>query len=736
MSLTHATALPLLQESLVPVLLPLPLGRTYDYAVPTDMALRPGDWVTVPLGRRQEIGVVWDGAPDGAIDPVKLKPVIARLPLTPLAAANRRFVDWVARYTVSAAGDVLRMGMRAPGVFDPPRPALAYRRADAPIPGDLRITPARRRVLALLEDGPPRVPAELAREAGCTPAVIRGLASAGVLEAVALAERMPFDLPQPDNAEVTLSPHQQVAAEALRDSLGKGAYAAILLDGVTGSGKTEVYFEAVAEAVRQGRQVLILLPEIALSAAFIERFERRFGVSPALWHSDITGRSRRLTWQAVAEGSARVVVGARSALFLPYADLGLIVVDEEHDPAFKQEDGVVYHARDMAVARGRLDDFPVVLVSATPSLETQVNVDRGRYNRLHLPARHGGAQLPDIALVNLLTDPPPRQCWLSPTVRAAVTETLAAGEQALLFLNRRGYAPLTLCRSCGYPMECPNCTAWLVEHRFTDELRCHHCDYRQRMPDVCPACGAEDSFAACGPGVERIEEETRALFPDAVIEVLASDTVTRPAELHAALARIRDGEVDIVIGTQIIAKGHHFPLLTLVAVIDADIGLEGGDLRAGERTYQLLHQVSGRAGRGDRPGRVLIQTHRPEHPVIKALAGGERDAFMQAEASAREQSRMPPFSRMAALIFSGREGLQVEAVANLVSRHRPELQDVRILGPTQAPMALLRGRHRQRMMVIAPREVNIQKVITDWLNPIKLPSSVRIQIDIDPYSFL
>ena len=720
----------------VQVLLPLPLDGAYDYKLPADMTLEPGDWVEVPLGNRREIGLVWGTEGAGNVAEAKLKTVHSTLPVPRLSWVNRRFIDWVAGYTLTPAGEVLRMAMRAPGAFDPPKAALAYRRSDTPLPKELRLTPARVRVLELLADGPPRTPADLAREAGCGSGVIRSLAAAGVLASVPMTPALDTGTPDPDAGGVTLSGDQAEAAAELRAAVDIGGYRAIVLDGVTGSGKTEVYFEAVAETLRQERQALVLLPEIALSTAFLDRFERRFGARPAVWHSDITGRTRRLTWRAVADGSAKVVIGARSALFLPYADLGLIVVDEEHDPGYKQEDGVTYHARDMAVVRARLGGFPVCLVSATPALETLVNIEHGRYQRLSLSARHGGAALPQIGLVDLRRDPPPRQSWLSPPVRAALGEALADGEQALLFLNRRGYAPLTLCRTCGYPLECPNCTAWLVEHRYFWRLQCHHCGHSEPKPEIFPSCGDRDSLNPCGPGVERIEEETRGLFPEARIEVLASDTVARPAELQAALQRIREGAVDIVIGTQIIAKGHHFPMLTLVTVIDADIGLEGGDLRAGERTFQLLQQVAGRAGRGSRPGQVMVQTYRPDHPVIAALAAGDRDTFMAAEMHAREQGGMPPFTRLAALILSGPEEGEVDAVARELSRARPNVEGVRILGPAPAPLAVLRGRHRRRFLVNAPKDVAIQQVIAAWLQPIKPPNSVRVQVDIDPYSFM
>jgi primosomal protein N' (replication factor Y) len=537
----------------------------------------------------------------------------------------------------------------------------------------------------------------------------------GVLETVAHALLCPSPNPLPTGERAQVKP--------------------ILMDGVTGAGKTETYFEAVAEALKSDKQVLILLPEIALSNAFLDRFQSRFGCPPALWHSHLTPAQRKRTWRGVAKGETKVIVGARSALFLPFSDLGLIIVDEEHDPAYKQEDGVMYHARDMAVVRAHLSNIPVVLVSATPSLETMHNAWNGKYEHLHLPDRFGGARLPDIHLIDLRSDKPERQHFIAPSLTRAMQDTLERGEQVLLFLNRRGYAPLTLCRACGHRMGCPRCTSWLVEHKKSGTLQCHHCGYGQKIPKACPECGAEETMAPCGPGVERIFEETSALFPDARIMVLASDTAESPEELKGMLDKIRGQEVDIVIGTQIIAKGHHFPGLTCVGVIDADLGLAGGDLRAAERTYQLLHQVAGRAGREELKGHVYLQTFMPEHPIMQALTQGERNAFLEAESFERESAHMPPYSRLAGIIISGRELPQVQAAAKELGRTAPRAEGLQVLGPAPAIMAMLRGKHRYRLLVNADKKIDIQKALKEWVSHVKHPSTVRVQIDIDPQSF-
>jgi primosomal protein N' (replication factor Y) len=714
----------------VSVLLPLPLAGAYDYAVPAGLGLAPGDFVRVPLGNRVVTGVVW-GAAEGDIEEHRLKDIDARLDVPPLPGVTRRFIDWVANYTLASHGAVLRMAMSVPAALEPPRQRLAYA-----LGGELpaRMTPERERVRAVLAEGPPRGVRDLAAEAAVGEGVVRGLIKAGGLVTVPLPADAPYPVPDPERPGAKLTAAQGEAVAALPDPVA--GFQVALLEGVTGAGKTEVYLEAVAACLRAGRQVLVLLPEIALTAQWLQRFEDRFGAPPAEWHSELTQSQRRRCWRAVARGRAPVVVGARSALFLPYPDLGLIVVDEEHDGSFKQEEGVVYNARDMAVVRASLGGLPIVLVSATPSLETVINAESGRYRRLHLPERHGSAGLPGIEAVDMRATPPECGQWLSPRVREGLVQTLAVGEQAMLFLNRRGYAPLTLCRACGHRLECPNCSAWLVEHRFSGRLQCHHCGHAQTRPEACPSCRAERSLVACGPGVERVAEEVQALLPEARLAVMTSDTLAGPRAAHELVQRVSAREIDVLVGTQVMAKGHHFPLLTLVGVIDADLGLGGGDLRAAERTYQLLSQVAGRAGRAERPGRVLLQTYMPEHPVMAALIAGDPQGFLEREADARRARSLPPFGRLAALIVSGADEGAVARTARDLARAAPRSPEIDVLGPAPAPLSLLRGRHRQRLLLKAGREVNVQALLRRWLGAVQWPAGIRVQVDVDPYSFL
>ena len=711
------------------VLIPLALDTAYSYAL-GGIEAGEGDVVQVPLGTREAVGVVWS-VREGAGD--NLKKVSALLEAPPIPAAMRRFVDWVAWYTLCPRGSVLAMGLKLPDLGRAETARVGLRLSGPP---PQRMTPARARVIAAAEGGLVFLKRDLAEAAGVSAGVLDGLVDEGTLEPVALRPDPVSEPPDPDHVRPALSPAQGDAAASLAEAVRAGS-GVTLLEGVTGSGKTEVYFEAVAEAVRQGRQALILMPEIALTAQFLDRFSRRFGVRPALWHSGVSGRKRERLYAGIAAGEVQVVAGARSALFLPYAKLGLVIVDEEHEAAYKQEDGVHYHARDMAVVRGKLEGCAVVLASATPSIETRVNAERGRYARQHLPERFGGRLMPHIRAVDMKRDPPPRGRWLSPTLTYSMQDALDAGEQVLLFLNRRGYAPLTLCRACAHRYECPNCSAWLVEHRFRRSLVCHHCGHVERTPSVCVACGTVDSLVSCGPGVERIAEEVAELFSDKRAIVLSSDFPGGTERLRQELAEIAQGAFDIVIGTQLVAKGHNFPLMTLVGVLDADIGLTSGDPRAAERTFQLLQQVTGRAGRGDKPGRALVQTYQPDHPVLAALISGDAERFYREETRVREAAGLPPFGRLAALVVSAAERDQAEAHARAMARVAEAPAGVTVLGPAEAPLALIRGRWRFRLLVKTARDTDLQGFLRAWLGRAPKPrGSVRVEIDVDPQSFL
>jgi primosomal protein N' (replication factor Y) (superfamily II helicase) len=721
-------------KRIVDVLIPVALDHAYSYRVPDGLALAPGDIVRVPLGTRECTAVVWadNASPNPRLDN-RLKDVAARLDIPPLRPELRQLVEWVAGYTLSPRGMVARMTLRMGEHLGAERLRVGIRLAGAPPD---HMTPARARVLRLLADGLAHGKSDAAHEAGVSVGVIDGLIDEGTLEVLALPAAKVAGQPDPYYAVPDFSAAQAEAGAALRERVREG-FSVTLLDGVTGSGKTEVYFEAIAEAVARGRQSLILMPEIALTGQFLDRFAARFGVRPAEWHSELSPRRRARTWHAVAGGEVSVVAGARSALFLPYADLGVIIVDEEHDAAYKQEDGVHYHARDMAVVRAHIAKIPVVLASATPSVETEVNARRGRYRRLHLPERFGGAHLPAIEAIDLTREGPPRGRYVAPRLAEAVKIALERKEQALLFLNRRGYAPLTLCRACGFRFSCPNCDAWLVDHRFRRRLVCHHCGFFTPQLPACPKCHAAASFVACGPGVERLEEEAAALFPQARIMVLSSDLIATAEHMREELKAIAEGHVDIIIGTQLVAKGHHFPKLNLVGIVDADLGLSNGDPRAAERTFQLLHQVAGRAGRETGRGYGYLQTHQPNHPVMQALIAGDRDAFYATEIAARERAHDPPFGRLASLVISGPDRPSTEGFARRLAGAAPPEETVRVLGPAEAPIAVVRGRHRFRLLVKAARGFDLSGYLRDWLaRAPKAGAGVKLEVDVDPMSFL
>ena len=715
------------------VLIPLPVQEAFDYEVPETLDLARGDQVAVPLGPRLLRGVVAEVRETTGSNR-RLKAVERRLDDPSLPERTVDFVEWAARWTLNAPGEMAQAalkGLRAPR----PRPERRVRRVGGRDP--VRVTPARTAVLEALGERALPGP-DLARAAGVSSGVVKGLVDEGVLEVVEIEAAAAFDRPDPDHAPAVLTPDQAASAEAVAQGVIAGGFRPFLLDGVTGSGKTEAYLEAAARALKADpeAQVLILLPEIALTQALIERLRARFGAAPAEWHSGVAPPRRRQVWEAVRAGRCNIVVGARSALFLPFVNLRLVIVDEEHDGSFKQDEGLVYHGRDMAVARARIEGATVVLASATPSLETLWNARTGRYGWLRLGARHGVAVMPDIGLVDLRQDPPDPQTWLSRSLRTAIAGTLAAGEQTLLFLNRRGYAPVVLCRACGHRMTAPDTDSWLVEHRYTGRLVCHLTGFSMPRPRACPACGTEDSLVAVGPGVERIEEEVRSLFPEARIAVFSSDTTPDAASARALIEAMTRGEIDILVATQAAAKGHNFPGLTLVGVVDADLGLRGGDLRAAERTYQLLAQATGRAGRADRPGRALLQTWTPEHPVLQALAAGDRDAFVEVEMAEREMALLPPHGRLAALILSSENAQAVEATARALAEAIPNAERLEVYGPADAPLALVRGRRRKRLLVRADRDVDLQGFLRAWLARVKVPGSVRLTVDVDPYSFL
>ena len=712
------------------ILFPVNVPGAFDYAVPKDMELSVGDFVYAPIGKQMKLGVVTGFGP--AKEGRELKEIAERKLTRPLSPEMIEFIKWTAKYNVASPGQVFRMVLRSYKALDP-SPVVSYYSPTGAAPSQL--TPSRRAVLR--EGGPfPARASEIAARAGVSAGVVKGLVKVGAMQELAMPVDMPFEEPDPDHPGMELTEGQEDAAKELVAQMQMQDFSVSLLDGVTGSGKTEVYFEAVAEALRQGGQVLVLVPEIALTQAGMSRFEKRFGVKPAEWHSAAGDAPRRRVWREVAQGRAKLVVGARSALYLPFADLKLIVVDEEHDTSYKQEEGVIYNARDMSIVRAKLSRHAVILASATPSLESLHNARSGKFAHIVLPERPGAAVLPEIGLVDLKENQPEKGDFLSAPLIEAVRAGLEQGDQSMLYLNRRGYAPLIICRSCGEKLKSPDTDSWLVEHRATGRAMCHLTGFSMRMPTLCPNCKAEDSLTAVGPGVERVAEEAARHVPDAKIEIFSSDTAGNPNAIRERMDRMAAGEIDILVGTQMVVKGHNFPHLTFVGVVDGDLGLAGGDPRAGERTYQTLVQVAGRAGRAEKPGRALIQTHQPEHEALLALAAGDRELFIGVELAMREMLGLPPFGKLAAVIISGPDLNKTEALAKKMVSLAPRADGIEILGPSEPPIGRLRGLFRRRLFVQAETAVNLSRYMAVWRTKIRPAAKYKIQIDIDPQSFM
>lgn len=717
------------------ILFPLPIGKLFDYTVPEKETVQAGSYVIAPFGPNKRIGVVWKVVPENEEPNRKLKSISEVFAVPPMPKRMRDFIEFVAKYTVKQLGQVLKLSMRSLEAFKNAPSITTYE-----LTGDIpqRLTPTRKAVISAISSMKSPTLSELAKEAGVSTSVVKGMVKIGVLRTVETSSDKPFTLPIPTESKKALTNEQLSAVASIRIAQDAKNFAPIVVDGVTGSGKTEVYFEAIAKALRDDEkaQILILLPEIALTQSILKRFADRFEAEPTVWHSELSDSQRRRAWREVAFGRARIVVGARSALFLPFTKLGLIVIDEEHDTSYKQDEGVNYNGRDIAVAKAKFEDACILLGSATPSLESTSNTESGRYGLVTLSARPGTARLPDIKLIDMRKQSPDKGRSLSATLVNEIRETAQRGEQSLLFINRRGYAPLVLCKSCGEKLMSPDTHSWLTEHLSSGRLICHLTGYSIPKPKKCPKCDMDHSLIGIGPGVERIAEEVVGFLPHATVEVFSSDTTETAEDTKNMIERMARGEIDVLVGTQIVAKGHNFPNLTLVGVIDGDSGIKGGDPRAGERTFQLLSQVAGRAGRAEKPGRAFIQTYSPDNPAMIALAAGDRDGFMRIERDMRSELGLPPFGRLAALIVSAPSANEANDAGRTIAQSAPNAKNVKVFGPAPAPITMIRGRHRRRFLVQSPRNVDLSAFMSTWRKSFKLPRNVRVNLDIDPYSFL
>ncbi len=711
----------------------------YDYRLTAPAAI--GTFVGVRVMNRICVGIVW-GIGDSGLPHDKIKDVSlvydAKIPVNDM--------QWILRmseWTLIPMGMVLRLIVNIPDAFSPPRTEQLY---SFNFDSNARITQNRQAIMDAFasNDNDPMTVADIQNIARVSPSVVRTMIKNGGLIPGAQREKN-IDtciFTYQDLGNIKLNEQQQNAADAIGESIESGGFSVYLLDGITGSGKTQVYFDSAWRAYSQGKSVLLMMPEIALTAQFMSRFESRFGAPPVVWHSNLTAARRREIWRGVLNGKIKIIVGTRSALFLPWQDLGLVVIDEEHDTSYKQEDMGNYHARDMAILRAKISGFPVVLASATPSAETLENVNIGKYKSLRLTSRYGGAQLPEITTIDLRENRPTSYMigdveqtgYLSPLLCDALSETLAQGHQAMLFINRRGFAPIVQCKKCGWTATCQECSVGMTYHKRIGKLLCHMCGRTAPLSKVCPDCGCDVSMR--GIGLEKIQEEVTARFPNVRTALVSSDVITSRQVLERLVKQLEDGEIDIVIGTQILAKGHHFPNLTLVGIVDSDMGLFGTDFRAAEHTFQQLFQVAGRAGRGKYAGRVLLQTYQPTHPVLTAICSGDRDGFMRTDMMGRKAAQMPPYGMLIAIIIEGQKEAVLQKYCQDLATAAPILHGAKIMGPITAQIYQIRNWYRMRFLVAGGTNMALQPVIERWISKVKQPVNIRVKIDVNPINFM
>ena len=725
--------------TIVKVLIPNVVNTGYDYRLTGPANL--GTFVAVSVMNRPYIGVVY-GFGDSGLPDSKIKNV-SQIFDTGLSLTDLQWIRRMSEWTLMAPGAVLRLIINVPDAFLPPPVQQLY---SYNFDNNARMTENRLAVCDAFasNDNEPMTTSDIQNISHVSSAVVRTMIKNGILlpSALRVVDEGAFDYKYMDSGDIELNAEQQSAANAIGDAISGGGFSVHLLDGITGSGKTQVYFDSAWRAYSAGKSVLLMMPEIALTAQFMHRFASRFGAPPVVWHSNLTSARRRQIWRGVAQGKIRMVVGTRSALFLPWQDLGLIVIDEEHDTSYKQEDMGNYHARDMAILRARIANFPIVLASATPSAETLENVNLGKYNHLRLTSRYGGASLPKIETIDLrehrpepyMADDTEQTGYLSEPMCDAISQTLSSGQQVMLFINRRGFAPIVQCKKCGWTATCPDCSVGMTYHKRVNKLLCHMCGRTAPLPTKCPQCDTPVSMR--GVGLEKIQQEVNVRFPSARTALVSSDTILSRQTLERLVHQMEQGEIDIVIGTQILAKGHHFPNLTLVGVVDSDMGLFGTDFRSGEHTFQQLFQVAGRAGRGRIPGRVLLQTYQPDHPVITSICNYDRDSFMSTDMAGRRLAQMPPYGQLIAVIVESEKESTLARFCADLSATAPILHGGKIMGPITAQIYQIRNWYRMRFLVSGGRNANLQPIVSSWLSSVRVPSGVRIKIDVNPVNFM
>ena len=664
-----------MKQKIINILLPLPFNQTFQYLCNEEEKVELGDFVLVPFKDKIVTGCIWENKSKlkKQLPKKKIRNIEKKLNFSPLNKQNRDFIDWVSNYTMNNLGSTLKLCLSIKQIFK-----------------KKKIEKIKEQFLNLPSNKP------------------------------------------------LLTKEQSNAKKYIFQKIDNKKFSTVVIDGVAGSGKTEVYFEAINKCLMEKKQVLVLLPEISMTTQWFDRFKKKFKTNPLLWHSDIKGSEKIKIWKSILEDNVNIVVGARSSLFLPFKNLGLIIIDEEHDQSFKQEEGIIYNARDMAVVRAKISNIPIILCSATLSIETKLNVLERKYDVVKLKQAYGEAGLPEVKIIDLGKNPPEKGMWLTDEVHRELKKTIEFGNQALFFLNRRGFAPYVFCNSCYKKILCPNCDVGLVFHKKIDNLICHHCGYKSLLENnkkICKESEKKCDLFLYGPGVEKIYEEIKNKNKNLNIEILTSDVMQKKGKGETILRKFEREEINVIIGTQILAKGHHFPKLTLVVIVDADFGFIGGDLRAAEKTFQLLTQVSGRSGRSRLSGKVLIQSTMADNPILKKIKRFDLNGFFLEELNIRKESGLPPFKKLCSLMLISKNEKKLNDFCRKMKVNIEPSNEFEVLGPAPPFISYIRGKYRKRFIIRCSRNKNIQQFVSIWLKKLQIPFDLKIAVDIDPYNF-
>ena len=664
-----------MKQKIINILLPLPFNQTFQYLCNDEEKVELGDFVLVPFKDKIVTGCIWENKSKlkKKLPKKKIRNIEKKLNFSPLNKQNRDFIDWVSNYTMNNLGSTLKLCLSIKQIFK-----------------KKKIEKIKDQSLNLSSD------------------------------------------------KFLLTKEQLNAKKYIFQKIDNKKFSTVVIDGVAGSGKTEVYFEAINKCLMEKKQVLVLLPEISMTTQWFDRFKKKFKTNPLLWHSDIKGSEKIKIWKSILEDNVNIVVGARSSLFLPFKNLGLIIIDEEHDQSFKQEEGIIYNARDMAVVRAKISNIPIILCSATLSIETKLNVLERKYDVVKLKQAYGEAGLPEVKIIDLGKNPPEKGMWLADEVHRELKKTIESGNQALFFLNRRGFAPYVFCNSCYKRILCPNCDVGLVFHKKIDNLICHHCGYKSLLENnkkICKESEKKCDLFLYGPGVEKIYEEIKNKNKNLNIEILTSEEMQKKGKGETILRKFEREEINVIIGTQILAKGHHFPKLTLVVIVDADFGFIGGDLRAAEKTFQLLTQVSGRSGRSRLSGKVLIQSTMADNPILKKIKKFDLNGFFLEELNIRKESGLPPFKKLCSLMLISKNEKKLNDFCRKMKVNIEPSNEFEVLGPAPPFISYVRGKYRKRFIIRCAKNKNIQKFVSIWLKKLQTPFDLKVSIDIDPYNF-